>query len=483
MRSSFLQNTVLVFGSLFVGIALTAWADKLAPSMMLVALIAVIPTFVIIRQPFLGLVALVSCVQTDAIANLVFEGFSSFGVKILVLLTLAGLVFVPANRSRAKKQDTGTIAETMLVLLVLVLLISAVLAHDLGLALDTFRRFAGVVILCFLVIALSDTTRRLEILLLAIMATTLISSLIVIYDWSFSDNLVGTKGAIEGSAQESGNRSRGSYGGAAPMAATMILCGTTLAAVFCARTPRWRRFTAATLMVGSLGIFLNATRSASLTYLIMAVWLVLKFRRHRMFPVVVLAILLAAVIFLALIPAEHWERMSALMDPDKDITIYRRLSYHIIGFDLVSQFPVFGAGFGNFPLFFDDLDYRWLTGRVPDEDGFKQLHNQYLQVAAESGIVALAAYIALLASCFMGLGRVCRRAASPAVGLLAEAVQFSFASLLIQIAFLSNKLNKYLWIYIGLAIALHYVNKAEARRLAAAGIDEPAVLGPRSASG
>jgi O-antigen ligase len=202
-----------------------------------------------------------------------------------------------------------------------------------------------------------------------------------------------------------------------------------------------------------------------------------------MFPVVVLAILLAAVIFLALIPAEHWERMSALMDPDKDITIYRRLSYHIIGFDLVSQFPVFGAGFGNFPLFFDDLDYRWLTGRVPDEDGFKQLHNQYLQVAAESGVVAFAAYIALLASCFMGLGRVCRRAASPAVGLLAEAVQFSFASLLIQIAFLSNKLNKYLWIYIGLAIALHYVNKAEARRLEAAGVDEPAVSGPRSASG
>ncbi len=67
MRSSFLQISLLVFGSLFVGMVLAVWADKLSPSVVLAAPVAIAVAFVVVRHPFLGLVALVSYVQTRAI--------------------------------------------------------------------------------------------------------------------------------------------------------------------------------------------------------------------------------------------------------------------------------------------------------------------------------------------------------------------------------------------------------------------------------
>jgi O-antigen ligase len=252
------------------------------------------------------------------------------------------------------------------------------------------------------------------------------------------------------------------------MAATMILCGTALAAVFFVRMPRWRWFTAATVISGSLGVFLNATRSASLTWLILAVWLILTLRKNRMFPIILFAILAGVIIFLSLVPAEHWKRMLELLEPGKDFTLSRRLSYHMIGFDLLERFPIFGAGFGSFPRYFVDFDYRWIPGTMPDEDGIKDLHNLYLQTAAESGIVGLACFLGLLGACLRSISQVRREAASPDLRLIAEAVQFSFVGLLIQIAFGPDH-PIYLWLYIGFAIALHYLNKAESRRLAAAG--------------
>lgn len=449
---------------------LISWTDKLSPIIVLGAPVAIVAGLLLVRQPFLCLVVMVSYVQTSAMASVILRGYTEFGFKILTLLALIGLIFIQENRNRAKKQDAPPIATTLYLLLLLAFLISVVLAYDPGYALDRFIQFMAVATLSFLIVALVDTVRRFEIILVAILATTFVSSVVVIYDWSFNDNLFGgyARPDMEG-AETGGNRSSGTFHGVATMAATMILCGTTLAAIFLVRVPHWRLFTIAIVVVGSMGIVLNSTRSAALTYLIMALWLVIKLRKHRLFPALLLALVLAIAIVLSAIPAEHWSRMLELLEPSKDQTIYRRLSYHIIGLDLLEQFPMFGVGFGNYPLFFDDYDYRWIEGRFsPEDGGSRQLHNQYFQIAAESGIIGVACYLALLGTCWVGLSRVRRKAATPTIGVLAEAVHFSFASLLIQIAFLANKYNKYLWIYVGLAIALHYINQSESRRLAAA---------------
>lgn len=471
MRTALPRNGILVLGSLLIGIAIVSWADTLSPMTILAVPIAIAAAVVIFRRPFLGLAALVALVQIDAVAALIFSSAPISGIKVLALLTLAGLIFNYRNRSRANRHDPAPPAVTFLILLLLTLLISVVLAHDLGLALSELRRFAGVVLLCYLVIALTDTTERLEVLLLAIMGTTLISSLVVIHDWSFGDNLFAAQRTIRYADLVDGYRSSGASIGGATNAATMLLCGTTLAIIFFVRTPRWRIFTAATAVIGSLGIFFNSTRSASMTFVIMLVWLLFKLRKSPSFPLLLCCAALVLVALLPLVPADYWVRISALFEPGKDFTIDRRISYHLIGLDLVQQYPLFGAGFGNFPLYFIDFDYRWIPGTKPDEDGFKQLHNQYLQVAAESGIIALACYLGLMAACLASLNRVRKEAASPKIRVIAEAVQYSFVSLLIQIAFLSSKLNKYLWIYIGFAIALHYVNIAKSRDGAD---DEPA---------
>ena len=224
MRTALPRNGILVLGSLLIGIAIVSWADTLSPMTILAVPIAVVTTVVIFRRPFLGLAALVAFVQIDAVAALIFSGAPVSGIKVLALLTLAGLIYNYRNRSRSRRQDPAPLAVTFLILLLLTLLVSVVLAHDLGLALSELRRFAGVVLLCYLVIALADTTDRLEVLLLAIMGTTLISSLVVIHDWSFGDNLFAAQRTIRYADLVDGYRSSGASTGAATSAATMLLC-------------------------------------------------------------------------------------------------------------------------------------------------------------------------------------------------------------------------------------------------------------------
>ena len=464
VRSAFLQNCTVVFGCLLLGFALVVWADKLSPVLLLAFPIAAATAIMVVHQPFLGLAALVFFPQVDAFTKIIFAGLPISGLKILAVLTLAGLIFTYKNRSAGKQDIPAPVAAKFVVLLILALLISVVLAHDQSFALSDLRRFAGIVLLCYLVVALTDTTKRFEILLLAIMGSTILSSLVVIYDWAFHDNLFAAQRDIQDAAvSKGGYRSSGASIRSAPMVATMFLCGISMAAIFYLRTSRWRIFTAATLVIGSLGLFFNSTRSASITYAILLVWLIFKFRKSRILPILFFGSIFAALILLPLVPADYWDRMLGLFDPGRDWTLYRRMSYHIVGWDLFEKFPIFGIGFGNFPLFFVDFDYRWIPGRTTDADGLKQLHNQYLQIAAESGIVALACYLGLLGSCLGCLSQVRKKAASVRIGVIAEALQFSFVGLLIQLAFLSNKQNKYLWIHIGLVIALYYINKAASR--------------------
>jgi O-antigen ligase len=111
---------------------------------------------------------------------------------------------------------------------------------------------------------------------------------------------------------------------------------------------------------------------------------------------------LAGGLYLASPPAIR-ARLISTFDPS-DPTNRDRLDMAVAGFRMIRDYPVFGIGLTlikpYYPLYRVPTSVRW---RVP------HLHDNLLQIAAESGLVAAAAYVAILACFFIACLRALRR--------------------------------------------------------------------------
>jgi O-antigen ligase len=156
----------------------------------------------------------------------------------------------------------------------------------------------------------------------------------------------------------------------------------------------------ATLLAGV--ILLTFTRNAYVG-LFVAVILYLALRRPRWLaaaPVVAAGLYAAS-------PAAIRARILSTFDP-ADPTNRDRLDMAIAGLRMIRDHPVFGMGLTlvkpYYPLYRVPTAVRW---RVP------HLHDNFLQIAAESGIFAAAAYVALLACFFRACLRRLRAESDP----------------------------------------------------------------------
>jgi O-antigen ligase len=70
---------------------------------------------------------------------------------------------------------------------------------------------------------------------------------------------------------------------------------------------------------------------------------------------------------------------------------------------VLAEHPLLGVGPGNYKVHYMDPDYRWMPGRgvVP-----RQLHNMYLEVATETGVVGFVLFAGMLFLALRSLNRV-----------------------------------------------------------------------------
>jgi probable O-glycosylation ligase (exosortase A-associated) len=114
----------------------------------------------------------------------------------------------------------------------------------------------------------------------------------------------------------------------------------------------------------------------------------------------VLALVACGVLFLAFAPANIIERLSTIGDTQES-SAAARLSAWSTALRMIGDNPLLGVGLRNFQSRY--LEYSVLP---PTADQTTYVaHNSYLQVWAESGTPAFAAYLLMLASVFV----VCRR--------------------------------------------------------------------------
>jgi O-antigen ligase len=162
------------------------------------------------------------------------------------------------------------------------------------------------------------------------------------------------------------------------------------------------------LLWGSIASFLAATLLLTFTrnaYVGFSVALVVYLVLWRPRWLLAVPALLLSAYFLA--PPDIRHRLLSIFNP-LDETNRDRLDMAVAGVRMIRDFPVFGLGLTlvkpYYPLYRVPTSIRF---RVP------HLHNNLLQIAAESGLFAAAAYCAILACFFVGAGKLLRTEKDP----------------------------------------------------------------------
>jgi len=101
------------------------------------------------------------------------------------------------------------------------------------------------------------------------------------------------------------------------------------------------------------------------------------------------------------------------------------------------------------------------TGRVLTKN---EAHNTYIEIAAETGILGIAALFMIIWATLVTFRRtryIMRRARDKELERLAEALELSFLSFLVGAMFLSAQYEKTFWFILAMAVALQNIAQKE----------------------
>lgn len=154
-------------------------------------------------------------------------------------------------------------------------------------------------------------------------------------------------------------------------------------------------FSLITIALGYIALFILLSRTAFLsiflTTIMFLVWMGKTYLRKSL-----MIILLMAISFLFVQTSlnsqnsnEITDRISSITYNDEDDSVNQRLRYYSHAFKSISVNPIFGIGIGNWKLKSIDYDSK-------DIDGYTvpyHAHNDFLQIAAEIGIIGFIFYL------------------------------------------------------------------------------------------
>ena len=224
-------------------------------------------------------------------------------------------------------------------------------------------------------------------------------------------------------------------------------------------------------------IIFSKSRGGTLGLVAMIAVLLYQIRRVR--PSVAVAVIVACLMTIPLLPASFTYRMSSILNPEEDITGSREARKRLLreAYQAYLDHPVVGLGAGQF------LNYN----PADRQEVWHQAHNAWLQVASELGTVGLLVFAVIVGSGFAaGLqavrtlqrwrARRARRSREPAellvrrerLHLYASAVLASLTGWVVAAMFASVAYYWTLYLVLGLAITLRDITLREV-----SGVGEP----------
>jgi O-antigen ligase len=193
---------------------------------------------------------------------------------------------------------------------------------------------------------------------------------------------------------------------------------------------------AASLLV----LVLSFSRGGFVGLVAMIIALLIVERRNRTVMVTGFALIIAALI---LAPGIYWERISSIVDFDRqimsDYSIMTRIKTMEVALKIGLANPVLGVGLENF--IFHSSYY------VP----FKlTVHNAYLQVFAETGFPGFIVFIGIIIYNLRILGRMMRRSNDPEAAQLGRLLLVQQVAILVNANFIPATYDFWLWFALSL---------------------------------
>lgn len=244
------------------------------------------------------------------------------------------------------------------------------------------------------------------------------------------------------------------------------------------RSGRLRRLAGMALLCVLAAIVFTYSRGAIVALaavgLMLVVWLKLRW--------VVVVGAMALLVLPFVLPRDYLERASTFSEvigimrgeAPRDSAIRGRLSEVTSAAMMFGDAPLLGVGYGNFELHYPRYARELALDARRTE---RQAHNLYLEVAAETGIVGLAAFAGLLGYAVTGAGRARRRAAESGdmdIARLVTGFEIGLLGYLVGSLFLHLSYPRYFWLLLGIAFGLEAIVRRVEQPL-----PEPLRLEPR----
>lgn len=459
-----LAFSILVCGtSLVTGMLTIALSSAGSPALVILLFPALAVAVLIVLHPLLGLAALISLSQLDAVANIISRFLP---VSTYILLTGAVLLGIALDyRRRAHGITLGPEIPALRYAMLFVLwgLIATLYASPRTVAVAEWNPLFGAIILTYFIVYLADTREKLFFLMLVHVGSSLFQALVLAYDTVTGTALLGSTAVATDLSQFEGHiRSAGASDRDPMNAAAVLVTGTTMALVLFLRYGRWRWLTGLTFIVGSGGAVLSLTRSAGIILGFSVFWLIWLYRRHRRFPAFIIVGSLIVLIALQLVPEEYWERAAGLLNPSQERSLDIRLAHNVVGWELLKDNWLTGIGPGTFPYHFLSDEFRYVEGRYMYPEA---LHNSYLRVAVEYGVIGFLTWMAFIGSSLRALRPAFQPSMESELRVAALAILIPTVGFLLFLIIASPYAHRITWILPGFAIAAGRIALLNQRRI------------------
>lgn len=387
--------------------------------------------------------------------------------RVLLLIAVCWLAMLLDRRISARSAlRSNRAVVTVAVLFVVWEALTLAWAPELSLAVEQLKFLMYCCLGLIVVLAAIVEPRHVRWLMIAFVFGAVVSVL-----WGIADGSISAGSELTSAAAIESERFQGGSGDPNYLAAVLVPA-IVLAGGLAVRKSGWQRILLAVAVV-IMAVGLGATRSRGgliaafvACVVALAVW-----RGRRLLIGSIIALFIGAVAaFFALSPAA-WERV---YNTSKDSgSGSGRLDIWHVALRITEGHPLFGVGLGQFPVvsphyvnFPGVLTY---VGLIVDKHIV--VHNLYLQLLAESGIIGLLLFLTLIVLSFAGAWRAVLRfdaLGDREMAALSRAAVPALAGVLTASFFLSNISDRRIWVLLALGPVLAGVAELQTRRAAEA---------------
>jgi len=213
-----------------------------------------------------------------------------------------------------------------------------------------------------------------------------------------------------------------------------------------------KSFTGATVVISLACIVLTSSRGGAITFLVMFIWYCWnKTTGNRLGIVIGTVVLIGTVLLVA--PQGYFDRMASSVDFSKDKTGSANARWEITkaGFYQTFTYP-FGVGLGMTGLLNHEEGRGWSAG----------VHNVYLQISTELGIIPAILFIVLVWKLIRNLKRIRSLPSNQGqLASLAEATECSLVGFAMGGLFAPVAYQFYFYILAGMAVAIKEIARPD----------------------